>query len=337
MSEVFGVDVDAAVSEINAKHSGGDAGGAPAHAVGSISDGGAPDDGAPDTALEGDETPKSAEGVPGVEKKPEEKADDGTEFAVTPDGKVRIGDKTYSPVELSLLLEKTARYEAQLAKAREFEAHFQADLEALKQRPALVHKMEEAGYPRQFVERAKLMLRAEGIQIPGPGEPAKAQPVAETSQAEARKLSVKDLPDELIEKIEAAYGFANEQKVAGLADRIGRVYDEYAKSKNLDSEVVKQATKLADAELEALSSKGYAILDEKGQLRSDIVRKVFQSAHRSLQTQIDKRVRSVVTDQRRVNASVRDRGNGGVVPSRPAETPKTLKDARQSWLRELEG
>jgi hypothetical protein len=343
---VFGVDLTKATAEIDAKYKGG--GQPPGGAGGegeSHADAG-DSDLAPETELENapeaEEATEEGEGNQPLPKAPEE--GEGTEFGITKDGKIRLYGKTYSPVELSLALEKLEGIEKSEAENQKFEEHFEADIEELRRNPSLIHVMAQRGYPEAFVHRAAKILRSEGIMIPRQSAPAakpasngsEGSPESTTTPPNSRPIRMEDLPKELVERINKALAISDKAQVQGWSDEITKTYEAYDSKHKIDPEMAVKVQRLADAELKALSSKGHKIVDDEGKVRTELVRRVYESAHRSLKAQLDKRVRSVVTGQKKANSSVRDNGNGGVVPTRPKEKAKTVRQAANEWIADID-
>jgi hypothetical protein len=93
--------------------------------------------------------------------------------------------------------------------------------------------------------------------------------------------------------------------------------------------------RLAGLAREAITM-GYAVRDENGKINSNLLEQIAKFEHERLESKFQARQKQAVEKQKTANKQARDIGSGGGVVGQAPNRPKSIKEATEWAMRDLE-
>lgn len=228
--------------------------------------------------------------------------------------KEKVEQRVFSKDELESIL--GIKTEPQKVDTKKFDDNFGFDIATLLKDPKQFGRFAQI-YPQAYVERAKQILAANGIN-------PNAQPTMTTK------------PDSLDPRIQRALEIADRFEAMQKEQRIEAI------GQKLDTAFEKLSQKYPDADknvvnwyLQGLAQQKVNLMDEKGNLRMQILEKLFKSDHDARNAAYEKKYRSKVENQKKVNLKAQDMGSGGSLSSVQGKQARTIKEATNAILADL--
>jgi len=257
--------------------------------------------------------PSGSEAPTGEAFKPEAKAEETSGAQ----DKVQEPQRELSKDEIERLLGLETQQKNDFKK---YDDNFGFDIAVLLKDPKQFNRFAQI-YPEAYVERARQILAANGV---NPFQPQDAPKSTPTNDPWSDPRIQKAL--EMADKFEA---MQKEQRIEAIGHKLDKAFDSLAsKYPDADKNVVNWY-------LQGLAQKGISLMDEKGNLRTQILERLFKSDHDARNAAYEKKYRSLVDNQKNVNRRAKDMGSGGSLSSIPGKEARTIKDATKMLLSDI--
>lgn len=225
--------------------------------------------------------------------------------------------KDYSKEELEKMLGIESQPVAQ--NNQKFDDNFGYDIATLLKDPTQFAKFAQI-YPPQYVERAKQVLQANGVNPNQPTNQPAPKPNDPWSDPRIQKL---------LETADRFETMQKEQRIEAIGQKLDTSFDKLsAKYPDADKNVVNWY-------LQGLAHKGISLLDAKGNLQTQILEKLFKADHEARNKAYEAKYQAKVKAQKTMNAKSRDMGSGGSLASVGGSQPRTIKEATKQVLNDL--
>lgn len=221
--------------------------------------------------------------------------------------KFKFGGREWTPKDFQgayMMQSDYTRKTQALAEERKFYDNLQVDLDAVKRNPALSEQFKSI-YPDKF---HKLL----GYVSP---ETPKAPVANETGKQSA--------DPELLSRLEAVEADFKERKIQAI-------------NAELDNTFKSLSEKYPFADEESAIARGQALLNKGQALDKDTWDKIWKSVHDKQVAIAEKHYSQKINNQKNANKAGADVGKGGSTPAQPPKQIRTIKEASEHALRELE-
>jgi hypothetical protein len=231
--------------------------------------------------------------------------------------------KEYSKEELEKLLGIESQSQSQPQQSfQKFDDNFGHDLATLMKDPGQFQKF--AGiYPPQYVERARQVLMANGINPYSPQQQQQQQTQQPNDPFRDPRMQ------EVLQMAEMYKQQQKEQRIESINNK-------------LDTSFEKLGTKYPDADknvvnwyLQGLANKGISLMDDKGNLRTQVIEKLFKADHDNRNKSYEAKYRAKVDAQKKMNLKSKDMGSGGSLGTAKSSEVRTIKDATKAMLNDI--
>lgn len=190
-----------------------------------------------------------------------------------------------------------------LAEERKYYDNLSYDLEAVKQNPALAAQFRQL-YPQKFHNYLRYLGVNEQPQNAGQNNNQSVDP-------------------QFLHRFEALERDMNERKIMAIES-------------DLDSKFKVLSQKYPFAHEEAVIARAEAALDKGIKLTNEVWDKLWKTVDEQSRAIAKKYYSQLVNNQRSANSRGRDIGGGGGTPQSSPRAPRTIKEASEHALRELE-
>ncbi len=266
--------------------------------------------------------------APSSESAVEEKVS-GTETAPeTPKGsldldsveKFRFDGREWTPKELKsayMFQSDYSKKTAEVAEQRKYAENFDADLEKVVRDPSLMAQLRDV-YPKNFVAIAEQIIRRVGTQ----NTPSRENPGQASSAPDPR--------DEKLSKMESKFSEWERSQREAEEAKIGSWLDNQFSTLGTKYPLVNSTLQeVVSARAEVLANRGTEITDK-------VLDKLFKQVNDDVKAHMDKTYKVKVDEQIKAGSKAKDTGSGGGVPGQAPKTDKTIKQATDRWLADLE-
>lgn len=221
----------------------------------------------------------------------------------------------------------------QVAEARKYSDNFQYDLDKVVENPSLLQEMRKV-YPPQYVKIAESILK----RLPSTGEKElEAPPSEDAGQSDFSNHKITDLESRLqkaMQQIEELTGWKSgldqqvqEANLAKVEAQVDKWFDKLGKKyPDADPEIVNAKAVYLSEQLEASGK----------QFTENDLEKLFKSENERIEARYAEKYRSQIEKQKAVAHKAKEIGSGGGVPSTPSKKPRTIKEATNLMLEDLE-
>lgn len=221
--------------------------------------------------------------------------------------KFKFGGREWTPKDFQgayMMQSDYTRKTQAIAEERKFYDNLQVDLDAVKKNPALSEQFRSI-YPEKF---HKLL----GYVTP------------ETPKAPAAVENGKPSADpELLSRLERVEADFNERKIQAI-------------NAELDNTFKALTEKYPFADEEAAIARGQALLNKGQELNKDVWDKIWKSVDEKNRSIAEKHYSQKINNQKTANLAGRDVGKGGSTPAQAPKQIRTIKEASDYALREME-
>lgn len=234
--------------------------------------------------------------------------------------KFRYGGREWTPKDLqsSILLQNDYTKKTQaLADERRYYDNLAHDLANVKADPRLIAQFKQT-YPEKFHSYLKYVT------------PAQAQAAAQQQQQRQQQQAEPKSEQALEERLNRIESDLHEKKVAAI-------------EAELDAKLSKLSEKYPMADEEAALARAQAFLDKKridhgsgATVTDKDWDAIYKSVHERNQKLADQYYSKKVKEQTQANRKGKDVASGGGIPGQAPQRPKTIKEASQFALQELE-
>jgi hypothetical protein len=207
------------------------------------------------------------------------------------------------------------RKSQELAETRKFADNFEADIEKVMRDPSRLAEF-KAVYPKTYADLAERYLGGNSritnptASASNPNQPQGMHP------AERRLIEI----ESKFQQWEQAQ-FQNE--VQRIDSWLDNQYDTLAK-------------KFPFAENEIVSARAEALSNQGTQITQQVLDKLFKQNHDEIKAKWEKTYKDKVNEQLKVGVKGRDIGKGGGTPAQAPRGFKTMKEAKDAWLSDIE-
>lgn len=206
---------------------------------------------------------------------------------------------------------------------RKFASNFAADLELVKENPALLAELKKI-YPADYVKVAERILKTFNNSVTE--TPATAGvPQGGLDEARVQRLLQQQLEERLnplLEWKESTERAQTEAQVEARGRELDEWFDKYSK-------------KYPDADPEVINARAMGLAQQKVQISEAILEKLFKSHHEAVGKRYAERQKQKNEEQLKANRSAQDAGPGGGVPGKAPVEVKTLKEAARRMEQEI--
>lgn len=227
----------------------------------------------------------------------------------------RFEGREWTPKELRSAYMAHADYTRKtqaLAEEKKFISNYRYDLEQVKKDPRLAEAFKKV-YPEDYHYLLEPILRQA------------QQPTRQTQEAQTR------VSPEWEERISRIENDVSSQKQELHERQVNAINAE------LDSKFQKLAEKYPMADEEAVVARAQALHDRGEKLTDQVWDSLWRSHHEKMSGYVNKLQSERFKEQKAANIKGKDMGSGGGIPGQAPRIPKTIKEARDLMLKDLDG
>lgn len=250
------------------------------------------------------QTEEQATEVPGQEGQ-EQTAEAAQVIELDSVPKFKFAGKEWTPKDFQGAYMMQADYTRKtqaLAEERKYYENLNADLDAVKQNPSLAEQF-KAVYPEKFHQFL--------------GYVAPAAPAAE------KKESTPGIDPQFMERFSRVEKELHDRKVQAAEAELDALSTKFSKQ-----------YPLADEEI--VLARAQALVDRGEKLTQTVWDGLWKGSHEKNQKVFEQRYSAQVKEQKTANSKGKDASAGGGMPGQAPKTPRTIKEASELALRELE-
>lgn len=225
----------------------------------------------------------------------------------------RFAGKEWTPKDLrnsQLMREDYTKKTQEVAEARKFADNFPADLDKVLKDPSLLTQLRGV-YPQYYVDLAQRYL----------------EKMAQGSQQSPTQKQNPDPYHDRISKIESVLSKWESDNYASEVKRI----DSW-----LDNTYQKLGQKYPDADSEVISARAEVLAQSGNKITESILEKLYKQHDGEVRARFEKRYKSKVDEQLTTGLKGKDTGAGGGIPGAAPRGFKTLKEAKNQLLSDID-
>jgi hypothetical protein len=202
----------------------------------------------------------------------------------------------------------------EVAEARKFADNFEHDLNTVLQSPERLQELKSL-YPESYWKIAERILEARGKVTESPA----AKPESTQAPQTPRELQ------ELMAWKNQVQAEQTEHRVQFIQNKLDQDFEKFGKQYDF-------------ADPETVNSRALAWVEAnpKNQLTPKVLEALFKQHHEQAKTRYEKYYGNKVEQQKRAGFKAKDAGPGGSTPGAAPKRPKTITEAKQQWLSDLE-
>jgi uncharacterized FlaG/YvyC family protein len=229
--------------------------------------------------------------------------------------RVRFEGREWSVKDLRnayLMREDYTRKTQELAEARKYADNFDADLSTVLREPNRLSDFARI-YPPSYVEKVQRIL-----------ERANPESAQASSQGQAQRPA--ELPPEMRELLQFKQTWEQERKEQAIQST----------QRELDTMFSDFGKKYEFANHKAVNNAAISVVEAGHKLTPQLLEKLFKQEHEDMKALFEKSYKNKVQAQKQAGFKARDAGPGGSAPGAAPKVNKTLREARDQWLSDLE-
>jgi len=233
--------------------------------------------------------------------------------------RVRFDGREWSVKELRnayLMHGDYTRKTQELAETRKYAENFAADLQTVLRQPELLSELAKI-YPAEYVRRAEALL-SELKNGNGSTQNASA-----SQQESPQKPNLPPEFQEILSWKKQVEQERHEERVQATQRELDSLFDKYGKTYDL-------------ANQKAVNNAAIALVEAGHKLTPQALEKLFKQEHEENKARFEKLYSSKVQAQKQAGLKARDAGPGGSAPGASPKVARTMREARDQWLKDLE-
>jgi hypothetical protein len=228
--------------------------------------------------------------------------------------KFRFDGREWSAKDLKnayLMQSDYTRKTQEIAKERQYVENFSYDLDAVIKNPSLLDKMREV-YPRKYVEHAERVLSSVGKSNQSSSEPGTKEDPKLLSELSSIKSDISEWKEA-----------QRQAELKSITSWLDNQYDSLSK-------------KFPYANQDAVTMRAQYLNEQGTKITEKVLEKLFETNNSEVKSLMDRMYKDTAKKQIEVNGKAKDVGAGGGVPGGAPRGFKTIKEATNAFLSDIE-
>jgi len=218
--------------------------------------------------------------------------------------KFKFSGQDWTPKDLTGAILRQSDYTRktqEIAQERKYYDNLSADLDAVKQNPQLMERFKQV-YPEKYHNYLRYVTAEEKA---------------------AQQVQPQGVDQQFMKRFETVENALKEQRLTAINAELDAMFDKLGK-------------KYTYADEASVIAKAQALLDRGQRLDEKTWDAVWKSEHDRVQAHAQKMWSDKIANQKQANAKARDVASGGGIPGQAPKNPRTIKEATNLAMRDLE-